>query len=64
MAYKIKGNREGHYYVLYFSLPSQSVEQLNRENRLHEDLLRFMNLSVPLIPEGNEIFFKSIQLEK
>lgn len=60
MAYDIKGCRDGHYMLIYFSLPTDSMDELIRENHLHEDLLRFMHVAIDEVPEGNEIKFKSI----
>ena len=60
LAYRIKGNGEGHYYLIYFSLPTESIHELIRENRLNEDLLRFMNVAIETTPEANEITFKQI----
>jgi small subunit ribosomal protein S6 len=65
MAYDIKGCREGHYYLIYFSIPSNAIDELIRENHLHEDLLRFMHLVVEEVPESDEITFKQIvQIER
>ena len=65
MAYDIKGCREGHYLILYFSLPTDTIDELIRENHLHEDLLRYMHINIDQIPEGNEIVFKPlIQIER
>jgi small subunit ribosomal protein S6 len=60
MAYRIKGSGEGHYYLIYFSLPTESVLEMNQENRLNEDLLRFMNVLIEEVPAANEITFKQI----
>ncbi len=65
MAYEIKGCRDGHYHLIYFSLPTDSIDELIRENHLHEDLLRFLHVAIEEVPEGNEIKFKSIvQVER
>lgn len=42
LAYEIRGKREGYYYVLYFSAPTQIIKDLWKEYHLHEDLIRFM----------------------
>jgi len=60
LAYRIKGNGEGHFYLIYFSLPTENINELIRENRLNEDLLRFMNVLIEKTPEGDEIKFKQI----
>jgi small subunit ribosomal protein S6 len=65
LAYEIKGSREGLYYILYFSLPTQTIDELIRENHLHEDLLRYMHIEIESMPQGDEIKFKQIiQMER
>jgi len=65
MTYDIKGCREGHYYLIYFSIPANAIDEMIRENHLHEDLLRFMHLVIEAVPESDEIAFKQIvQIER
>src|SRR4051794_19311285 len=44
LAYEIRGLREGHYFLLYFTAPSTAFSELWREYHLNEDLLRFLTL--------------------
>jgi small subunit ribosomal protein S6 len=44
LAYEIEGHREGFYYLIYFSAPSQSIAELWQEYHLNEDLIRFITL--------------------
>src|SRR5947199_9283664 len=44
LEYEIKNQREGHYYVIYFNAPADSINELWREYHLHEDLIRFVTL--------------------
>jgi small subunit ribosomal protein S6 len=60
LAYRVKGNGEGHFYLIYFSQPTETIYELIRENRLNEDLLRFMNVLIEKVPEADEIKFKQI----
>ncbi len=55
MAYEIKSCREGHYILLYFSLPTSAIDELVRENHLHEDLLRYLHRTIAMHTEGNEV---------
>jgi small subunit ribosomal protein S6 len=54
LAYEINGRREGHYYLVYFSAPSQIMKDLWREYRLSEDLIRFMTLRAEEVLEKIE----------
>ena len=54
LAYEINKKREGHYILVYFSAPTETIGQMWKELRLNEDLLRFMTLSVESVPEKIE----------
>lgn len=62
LAYEIEGHKEGHYYVLYFNMPTQGVSDLWREYHLNEDLLRFLTLRAEEVME--KIEFKALQTEE
>ena len=51
LAYPIAKKREGHYFILYFSVPTDVMDKMWSEYRLNEDILRFMTLSVEQVPE-------------
>lgn len=61
MAYEIEGKREGYYYLLYFSANSSGIAQKWRDYHLNEDLIRFMTLRTPSVPENLE--FKQLVRE-
>ena len=54
LAYDIEGHREGHYYVIYFELPTSGIAELWQEYHLNEDLVRFITLSVDKVMEKIE----------
>ncbi len=54
LAYEINGKREGYYYVLYFSAPTQIIGELWKEYHLHEDLIRFMTMRTEKVQETLE----------
>lgn len=54
MAYDINKRREGHYFILYFTAPSKTIDQLWKEYHLNEDLLRFMTIRAHEVPEKIE----------
>lgn len=54
MAYDINKKREGHYFLFYFSVPTDVMDKLWREYRLTEDIIRFMTTRVPKVPEKIE----------
>ena len=61
LAYEIKGKREGHYYVVYFSSPTQAILEHVKNYRLHEDIVRFMMVQAQEVPESLE--FNPIRIQ-
>lgn len=58
LAYEIRGTREGHYYLLYFTAPTNALSELWRDYHLNEDLLRFLMLKTDEVKE--QIEFKKL----
>lgn len=56
LAYDIHGKKEGHYFVLFFSINPGCMNDLWKEYHLHEDLMRFMTLRADEVKE--ELPFK------
>ncbi|MEX1012546.1 MAG: 30S ribosomal protein S6 [Waddliaceae bacterium] len=54
LAYEIHGHKEGHYFLLYFTAPTQAIAKLWKEFNLHEDLLRFVTLQADEVRENLE----------
>jgi small subunit ribosomal protein S6 len=58
MAYEIDGHREGHYYIIYFSVDPAAISEIWKEYHLHEDLVRFMTTRAEKVLE--KIEFKAL----
>lgn len=54
LAYEIDGKREGHYYILYFELPTSAMKEVWDEYHLNEDLVRFMTVTAEEVRETIE----------
>lgn len=54
LAYEVRGAREGHYYLLYFTAPTDKLAELWKEYHLNEDLLRFLTLTAEEVRETIE----------
>ncbi len=52
MAYRIKKNRKGHYVLLNIDGPSTAVQELERNMRIHEDVLRYLSVQVEELEAG------------
>ena len=45
-AYRINKNRKAHYVMMNLDCPSEAVKELERQMRLHDDILRYMTIRV------------------
>ncbi|MBX6323307.1 MAG: 30S ribosomal protein S6, partial [Rhodospirillaceae bacterium] len=52
LAYRIKKNRKGHYVLLNLDAPAAAVQEMERNMRLHEDVLRHLTVRVDELEEG------------
>jgi len=52
LSYRIKKNRKGHYMLLGLSAKPASVNEVERQLRLNEDVLRFMTIRVDALDEN------------
>ncbi len=59
LAYKIKKNRKGHYVLLNLDAPHAAIKEVERQARLHEDVMRFMTIRVDELEEGQSIVLRS-----
>jgi small subunit ribosomal protein S6 len=55
LAYRIKKNRKGHYVMLNIDGPASAVNEMERQMRLHEDVIRFLTVRVEELEEGPSI---------
>ncbi len=46
LAYRIKKNRKGHYVLLNINAPSKAIVELERQNKINEDVLRYITVKV------------------
>ena len=55
LAYRIKKNRKGHYVLFNLDAPSETVREMERQMRLHEDILRYLTLRLDEIDDEPSI---------
>src|ERR1700761_9129669 len=46
LAYRLKKNRKGHYVLLNINAPGNAIQELERQLKINEDVLRFMSVKV------------------
>ena len=59
LAYRIKKNRKGHYVLFNLDAPSDAVQEMERNMRINEDLLRYLTIRVDELEEGPSIQMQS-----
>ena len=52
LTYRIRKNRKGHYVLTNVSAPAGAIAELERNLRLHEDVLRYLTVRVDELEEG------------
>jgi small subunit ribosomal protein S6 len=52
LAYRIKKNRKGHYVMFDVEANSDAVNELERQMRLSEDVIRFMTVKIDEVTEA------------
>lgn len=59
LAYRIKKNRKGHYTLLNIDAPSAAIAEMERNMRIHDDVLRFLTIRVEELEEGPSAILRS-----
>jgi len=52
LAYRINKNKKGHYVLFNLDAPPDAIAEMERNMKLHEDVLRFMTIRVEEHEEG------------
>jgi small subunit ribosomal protein S6 len=59
LAYRIKKNRKGHYSLMNIDAPAAALTEMERNMRLHEDVLRYMSIRVDEHEEEPSLMMQS-----
>ena len=59
LAYKIRKNRKGHYTMFHIEAPSSTIQELERNMRLNEDILRYLTVKIDKLPEGPSVMMNA-----
>jgi small subunit ribosomal protein S6 len=57
--YRIKKNRKGHYLLFNLDAPSPAVQEMERNMRINEDVLRYLTLRIDQHEEGPSVMMQS-----
>ncbi len=59
LAYSIKKNRKGHYVLFNSDAPPAAIQEMERQMRLNEDILRFLTLKLEKIDSNPSALMQS-----
>ena len=59
LAYKIRKNRKGHYTMFHIEAPGSAIEELERNMRLNEDILRYLTVKIDKLPDGPSVMMNA-----
>lgn len=50
--YRIKKNRKAHYVLMNVEAPAEAVSEMERQMRIHDDVLRYLTIKVDAHEDG------------
>jgi len=59
LAYRIKKNKKGHYFLFNLEAPPQAVQEMERNMRLNEDILRYLTLGIDEIDDAPSVMMQN-----
>lgn len=54
-AYRINKSRRGHYVLLELDTPPAALHEMERQMRIHEDVLRYLSMREEALSEGPSV---------
>ena len=64
LAYKIDRNRKAHFVLLNIDAPGSVVEELERQTRINEDVIRYMTIAVDEHETGPSVMMRKNERDK
>jgi small subunit ribosomal protein S6 len=64
LAYKIDRNRKAHFVMLNIECPGSVVAELERQNRINEDVIRWLTVSVTEHEEGPSAQMRKVERDR
>src|SRR4029077_261612 len=52
LSYRMRKNRKAHYTLLNVDAPAAALNEIERQERLHEDVLRYLTVRVEALEDG------------
>ncbi|MGB3806710.1 MAG: 30S ribosomal protein S6 [Erythrobacter sp.] len=64
LAYKIDRNRKAHFVMLNIDGPGKVVEELERQTRINEDVIRYMTIRVEEHEDGPSVMMRKNERDR
>ena len=64
LAYKIERNRKAHFVLLNIEAPANVVEELERQTRINEDVIRYVTIRVDEHENGPSVMMRKNDRER
>jgi small subunit ribosomal protein S6 len=64
LAYRLRKNRKAHYTLLNLDAPSAVINEIERQERLNEDVLRYITIRVDEHEEGPSAMMRKVDRDR
>lgn len=64
LAYPIKKNKRGHYMFLNIEAPAAAIQEMERQMRFNEDVIRYLSIKVDALEKGPSIMLRQQERER
>lgn len=59
LQYKVKKNRKGHYVLMNLDAPHEAVAEMERQQKINDDVIRTLTVRVDELEEGPSVMMQS-----
>ncbi|MBN8846934.1 MULTISPECIES: 30S ribosomal protein S6 [unclassified Sphingomonas] len=64
LAYRIAKNRKAHYVMIEIDAPGDTVAELERQNQINEDIIRYMTIKVDAHEAGPSVMMRKQERDR
>ena len=64
LSFRIKKNRKGHYVLMNIDAPAAAVQEMERNMRIHEDVLRHLTVCKAKADTTPSVMMKAVEREE
>jgi small subunit ribosomal protein S6 len=64
LSFRVKKNRKAHFMLLNIDAPPAAIAEIERQERISEDILRFMTVRVEELEEGPSAMMRKVDRDE